>query len=155
LPRTVSARLLLLYAAVVLILTVPPIAHHRASYWGGEPWWTEIEFVPFTIDVSSFMLNIIMFMPFGALVALVWPRADSYWRILGYGLAASIGIETVQLILNLTVHTRRTVDINDIISNVLGALAGLALLRLALPRREQRITIGRRESRRRGGHASR
>jgi glycopeptide antibiotics resistance protein len=148
LPRTVSARLLWLYAVIVLALTVLPIAQHRPAYWGGTPWWTAIQRVPFAVDVPSFVLNVIMFMPYGVLVPLVWPRLDSYWRIVGCAFATSAVIEITQLVLDLTLTMRRTVDVNDVIANTVGAVAGLALLRLAVPIREHRAMVGRLRGRR-------
>jgi glycopeptide antibiotics resistance protein len=144
LRRTVSARLLLLvYAAVVVFLTVLPVARHRPAYWGGTPWWTSIAYVPFEVDLPSFVLNVIMFMPFGVLLPLVWRAVDGYWRMVALAAATSTGIEVIQLILNLTLGSRRTVDVNDVIANTAGALAGLLVLRLAVPNRDQRALLGR------------
>jgi glycopeptide antibiotics resistance protein len=42
------------------------------------------------------------------------------------------------LVLGLTVGSRRTVDINDVLANTAGALLGLLILRLALPRAAHR-----------------
>jgi glycopeptide antibiotics resistance protein len=84
-----------------------------------------------------------MFMPFGVLVPLVWRAADSYWRMLAVAAATSTGIEATQLILNLTLGSRRTVDVNDVIANTAGALAGLLVLRLAVPDRDRRARLGR------------
>jgi glycopeptide antibiotics resistance protein len=131
------------YAVVVLFLTILPIARHRPAVWGGTPWWSGIAYIPFQVDLPSFVLNVIMFMPFGVLVPLVWRRADSYGRVLALAAASSTCIEIIQLILNLTIATRRTVDVNDLIANSAGALAGLAVLRLAVPDRGQRALIGR------------
>jgi glycopeptide antibiotics resistance protein len=142
LRRTVKV-LLVGYAVGVVAVTIFPITPHPAAYFAGEPWWTMIHYIPFLVDAPSFVLNIIMFVPFGVLVPLWWPRADSYRRVLGYAAAASFGIEVVQLILGLTVGSRRTVDVNDLISNVVGALAGLAVLRLAVPDRAHRAGISR------------
>ncbi len=149
--RATLAVLLLGYTAAVIGVTMFPIEPHPPSYWAAEPWWTMIHYIPFAVDAPSFLLNIVMFLPFGILVPLRWPRADSiggcsdirrqlrwpradsYRRLFGYSAAVSSTIELSQLIMGLTIGSRRTVDINDLISNVTGALVGLVALRLAVP----------------------
>jgi glycopeptide antibiotics resistance protein len=132
--RRVIALLLIAYAGCVVAVTIFPIVPHSPAYWAGIPWWTMIHYIPFVVDATSFVLNIVMFVPFGILVPLMWPRTDGIKRLFGYAAAASTGIELSQLILGLTLGSRRTVDINDLISNTAGALVGLAVLRLAAPR---------------------
>jgi glycopeptide antibiotics resistance protein len=134
------------YALGVLAVTILPIQPHPESYWNGVPWWTMVHYVPFVVDAPSMLLNVIMFVPFGVLVPLRWPRADSFDRILGYGVAASAFIETTQLILMLTLGSRRTVDVNDLIANGAGAVAGLLLLRLAVPQQAHRARLTRRDA---------
>jgi glycopeptide antibiotics resistance protein len=51
---------------------------------------------------------------------------------------ASTGIEVTQFVIGLTLGSRRTVDVNDLIANTAGALLGLLLLRLAVPERRHR-----------------
>ena len=78
-----------------------------------------------------FMLlgNIIMFMPLGFFPALLW-RRWRWWKSLLAGLAASVSIELLQLFVD------RSTDIDDVILNTAGALAGFwvfCLLRLTAP----------------------
>lgn len=131
--RTVTALLLCAYAVAVVAVTIFPISPHPESYWNGEPWWTMIHYIPFVVDAPSFVLNVIMFVPFGVLVPLFRPATDAYGRIAGWGVLASTAIELAQLILMLTLGSRRTVDINDLIANTGGAVVGLLVLRLAVP----------------------
>src|SRR4051812_16558771 len=139
--RWVTALLLVAYAVAVVAVTIFPITPHPPSYWAGDPWWTMLHYIPFVVDMPSFVLNVIMFVPFGVLVPLLWPRVDAFGRLLGYAAAASAGIELTQLVLGLTIGSRRTVDINDLIANTVGALAGLLVLRLAVPLPEHRAAI--------------
>jgi glycopeptide antibiotics resistance protein len=125
----------------VVAVTIFPIRPHPASYWAGSPWWTMIHYIPFVVDAASFVLNIVMFVPFGLLLATFWPRLDSVRRLAAYALAASSTIEVTQLVLGLTVGSRRTVDINDLIANTAGALAGLLVLRVAVPDPRHRALI--------------
>jgi len=133
LRRTVTALLMLLYAMAVVAVTIFPITPHPSSYWAATPWWTMIHYVPFLVDAASFVLNVVMFVPFGVLVPMLWPRADSLRRLAGWAVVASSSIELTQLVIGLTVGSRRTVDVNDLIANTAGALAGLLVLRAAVP----------------------
>jgi glycopeptide antibiotics resistance protein len=133
LRRTVTALLMLLYAIAVVAVTIFPITPHPSSYWAATPWWTMIHYVPFVVDAASFVLNIVMFVPFGILVPMLWPRVDSVRRLVGWAAVGSSSIELTQLIVGLAVGSRRTVDVNDLIANSAGALAGLLVLRAAVP----------------------
>ena len=131
--RRVTVGILLLYAVGVVAITIFPIRPHPASYWADEPFAEIFHWIPGDVDGPSFTLNVIMFVPFGILLPLLWPATDAYRRIALYATAASAAIELVQLVLGVTVGSRRTVDVNDLIANAAGALAGLLILRLAVP----------------------
>lgn len=78
-----------------------------------------------------FMLlgNIIMFMPIGFFSALLW-RKPRWWKSLLIGLGSSVTIEFIQFFIG------RSTDIDDVILNTAGALAGFWgfwLLRLLFP----------------------
>lgn len=85
------------------------------------------------------LLNVLVFVPSGALVVLVAARVRRWWPalvVLGVALLAaySVGIELTQLAL---ARLDRACDVTDMVDNAsgaaLGALAGLALLPAALP----------------------
>jgi glycopeptide antibiotics resistance protein len=123
--------LALLYALAVIAVTVVPVrVHHR---WA--PWWSVIEWVPFQVPPLSFLLNIVMFLPFGVLVPLLWPRTGSMRRLAAWALGASVAIELTQLLLWITLGARRTVDVNDLIANVAGGVLGFVVLRTVTTRR--------------------
>jgi glycopeptide antibiotics resistance protein len=111
----------------VVAVTVFPIRAHPRG--GRAPWWVVIHWVPFEVPPLGFVLNVMMFMPLGVLVPLLWPGAGSVRRTGLLGLAGSAAIETAQLVLWLTLGNFRTVDINDLIANTGGAVLGLLLLR--------------------------
>ena len=84
--------------------------------------------VPFSaqsFDVTAYLLNIVLFLPLGFLLPLIWPNYNRFWRILIFGAALSLLIELSQL-LNI-----RSTDIDDLLLNTLGAMAGYACLPLA------------------------
>ena len=131
--RLITVTIAILYAAAVLAVTVFPIRPRPPGYWVGEPWWTVFHWIPFDVDAPSFILNIILFVPLGVLLPLLWRPADALRRVAVTAACASGGIELVQLVIGLTLGSRRTVDVNDLIANTGGALVGLLLLRLAVP----------------------
>jgi glycopeptide antibiotics resistance protein len=137
-PRRLTVlTLLVVYLLGVAAITIFPITLWPAAHWAGQPWYTVIHPVPFLVDRTSFVLNVIMTVPFGVLLPLLWRRTDSLARIAAYAAWTSLGIETVQFLLGLLLHSRRTVDVNDLIANTAGAVIGLILLRAVLPRAER------------------
>lgn len=136
--RRITTQILLLYAAGVIGVTLFPLRLHPWSYWADEPWWTMLRYIPGSVDAPSFTLNVIMFIPLGILLPQLWPRLDAWRRLALWAAGASLSIEAAQLVLGLTLGSRRTVDINDLIANTGGALVGLLILRLAVPVRAHR-----------------
>jgi len=125
--------LLFLYATAVTAVTVFPI-HVVPAWWRtGEHWWDVLRLIPFVVPPVGFALNIVMFMPLGVLVPLVWPRAATLGRILWVGLATSAVIEFTQLGLWIAVGNRRFFDVNDLYSNTVGAVFGFLLACTLLP----------------------
>jgi glycopeptide antibiotics resistance protein len=88
-----------------------------------------IQPVPFRVDATSFWLNVVMTVPLGVLLPLLLPRLGTLRRIAACGLGVSAGIEAAQLLLNLLLGSRRTIDVNDLIANTAGAVIGWWLLR--------------------------
>lgn len=76
------------------------------------------------VDIEDFLLNMALFLPGGVLFAALGHR----WFTAGlFGFVGSLAIETTQYL----VHSGRTSDINDLLSNTLGCLTGFALAALA------------------------
>lgn len=76
------------------------------------------------IAVIPYLLNIVMFLPLGFLVPLIWKQMANLVRILELGLGFSLFIEISQL-LNI-----RSTDVDDLLMNTLGALLGYLLYRI-------------------------
>lgn len=80
--------------------------------------------VPFSaqsFDVTAYLLNIVLFLPLGFLLPLIWPNYNRFWRILIFGAALSLLIELSQL-LNI-----RSTDIDDLLLNTMGVALGFLL----------------------------
>jgi len=125
--------LLFLYATAVAAVTILPIRVAPPSWRTGEHWWDVLRLIPFVVPPVGFALNIVMFLPFGVLVPLLWPRAATAARVFWAALATSAAIEFTQLGLWIAVGNRRYWDVNDLYSNTVGAVFGYLLLRVFLP----------------------
>ena len=73
---------------------------------------------PFFIN---FVGNIVMFIPIGVLLPLLWKRFDRAWRTIGTGFLLSVCIELLQL------PQMRSSDVDDLWLNTLGASIGYIL----------------------------
>lgn len=88
-----------------------------------------------TEPLEGVVLNILLYIPMGYLLPVLWPSlARGKWmrKILFLGFAASLLTEVIQLILRLGWF-----DIDDLLNNVLGILAGLWLYRNLLTERRR------------------
>lgn len=73
---------------------------------------------PFLIN---FVGNIVMFIPIGFLLPLLWKKFDRAWRTVGIGFLLSLIIEILQL------PQMRSSDVDDLWLNTLGACFGYVL----------------------------
>lgn len=125
---------LAIYLLAVIHLVFFPIEVYPGGYESTGPLWLailkEIQFIPIlTLDIPTFVLNIIMLIPFGVYLPLLNDNVDSVRIAAKYGFFLSLSIEILQLIIEVTVGSGRTADINDLIANTLGAAVGFVLLK--------------------------
>ena len=79
----------------------------------------EINLIPFRDGISlSMILNVVMFMPLGFLLPLLWKEYQSLVRTAIIGFCFSCGIEFCEL------FNRRVSDVDDLLMNTLGAILG-------------------------------
>ncbi len=69
----------------------------------------------------NFVGNIVMFIPIGVLLPLLWKKFDRAWRTIGTGFLLSVCIELLQL------PQMRSSDVDDLWLNTLGASFGYIL----------------------------
>lgn len=82
----------------------------------------EISFIPFQSEgVLTYALNVIMFMPLGFLLPLIWEKYRSMRRTVLTGAVFSLAIEAGQL------FNRRHTDIDDLLMNTLGTVIGFCI----------------------------
>lgn len=83
------------------------------------------------------ILNILLFVPLGVFLPLLWPAFRSWKKTALVGLGVSSSVEILQL------FTHRLTDVDDLITNTLGTILGFALAAWLLRRR----SIGPRQPR--------
>lgn len=83
--------------------------------------------------------NALLFFPLGVLLPLIWRRLR-FWKGLQIAIVLSCSIELVQY-LSRAWGSYRSVDVNDVVLNVLGASLGLGLVSLLRLRRASRAAV--------------
>ncbi|PET97484.1 VanZ family protein [Bacillus cereus] len=74
-----------------------------------------------TAGSTTYLLNIVLFMPFGFLLPTIWPQFRKMKNTVCAGFFFSLAIELNQLLNN------RITDIDDLFTNTLGAIIGYVL----------------------------
>ena len=120
--RAVCCLVLSVYlAAVDAVVGLPSVLYIRFDQ--------NINLAPFAYmfsDYKNSLLNVLLFVPLGFLLPVLWKGFRSFFRTAGFGLAFSLFIELLQL------FTFRATDINDLMTNTTGAILGACLGRLVL-----------------------
>jgi glycopeptide antibiotics resistance protein len=124
---------LAIYLLAVIHLVFFPIEVYLGEYRSTQPIWqqvlNEFNFIPvLTIDIPSFVLNVIMLIPFGVYLPLLSSKVNSVKKAAKYGSLLSLSIEITQLLIEVTLGSGRIADINDIIANTLGAAVGYLII---------------------------
>lgn len=85
-----------------------------------------INLIPFStkIDIIGYLLNVVMFVPLGFFVPLIWKQMDKLSSSILVGATFSILIELSQLL------SYRGTDIDDLITNTLGAAIGYLIYKM-------------------------
>lgn len=91
-----------------------------------DPACNPVPFRGMVSDLKNCILNVLLFIPLGILLPVIWPRFDSLKSVLLWVLCFSTLIELMQL------FNFRTTDINDLITNTGGAALGYLLIRPAI-----------------------
>jgi len=101
----------ILYLNIILKMTL------RFTHPKFDP---HINLIPFNDGFGiQDILNIVLFMPLGFLLPTLWEKYRNFWSTFYYGLFLSLFIEIGQLFVS-----NRVTDINDLIMNTIGAIAG-------------------------------
>ena len=130
----------LLYLTTVAAITLAPLPISRSQL----PRSVDVNVIPalhsvrcFTHDagaperltfcLENLLGNVALFLPLGLLLPLVTARVNGFPKILAVALCGSVAIEVAQL-LSSRIGVFRTVDIDDVLLNVVGACLGYGVL---------------------------
>ncbi len=114
-----------LYVMAVLYITNPGSLYDAVTV-KPEHMADRINLIPFSneIDWVGYGLNVVMFVPFGFLLPLIWKNLGRLPRVAAAGLGFSTIIEVGQL------FSFRGTDVDDLLMNTLGAVIGLLIYKL-------------------------
>ena len=102
------------YLSVVYVLVgLPNVTYIRAEL--------NLNLIPFAgmiDDLKNSFLNILLFIPLGITLPLLWSKFITLRSTLLFGFGVSLTIEILQML------TFRATDVNDLITNTLGVLVG-------------------------------
>jgi len=105
-------------AAVYLFVGMPTLQFMRFDLS-----LTLTPFLPMIADFKNTILNIILFIPLGIMLPLLWKKYNTLRATLLFGFSMSLAIELLQIL------TYRATDINDLIANTVGAVLGYFVFR--------------------------
>lgn len=111
--------LLCIYVAVMIIITY----FSRESGNGGRIDLKIGSSLGINLRNTAYLVeNILLFIPYGFLLALLWKKTNAFWKHFLAGFLTSLLIESLQL-----VSARGIFQADDIITNTIGALMGYLL----------------------------
>jgi len=123
--RTAACFFLGLYFAGIYTVTGLPTIQFTTF----EPKLYLIPIYGILFDIRNSILNVILFIPLGFLVPLFCGKFRSIRQVLLMGLACSLVIELAQL------FTYRLSDVNDLLTNTLGAWVGYSMAKPILAKK--------------------
>ena len=110
-----------LLAGIITVTGVPAIYHFRFD--------ANINMIPMVdifTDFSQYFKNMLLFVPFGFLLPLLWKRERLVEKTVSIGFLFSLFIELIQL------FSFRATDIDDLLMNTLGTWVGYLLFKVIL-----------------------
>jgi glycopeptide antibiotics resistance protein len=128
------------YVAALFYVVIFSYSLH--GYWGSGGIWSMVNVVPLrtilelarpehvTQATRQLGGNVLLFVPFGMLLPVIWARFHRLNQLLLAAVLASMAIELLQLALGLAGLLSRSIDVDDIILNTLGAAFGWAVWRI-------------------------
>ncbi|WCM63143.1 VanZ family protein [Paenibacillus polymyxa] len=125
----VALMLLILYTGLLLywmflgfgrtLRPGPPYSYNIVPFDTIRQYWRAMESFPFRVWGVNLLGNIGVFIPFGILVPIIWVSMRSIGSLLLTIVIALVILEVSQMVLGAG-----TMDVDDIILNVLGVLCG-------------------------------
>ena len=118
--RCVCHMLFALYLAAVCVVVGMPSVTSLTF----DPTIEAVPFISMIEDAKNCILNVILFVPLGLFLPLLWEKFGSLARTALFGFGVSLAVELCQL------FTFRTTDIDDLITNTAGTIVGFFIYKL-------------------------
>lgn len=125
--------------AVAVVTLFPILIDDKVEYFGDLTWYN---FIPFktitqtlqygvtTTAIAQIFGNILMSVPFGIFI-MIFLDKPKWWNMLLFALALTLSIELSQMIIGFAINNMyRTVDIDDIILNIIGTYIGYGIYKI-------------------------
>ncbi|HDR6298750.1 hypothetical protein COD90_22650 [Bacillus cereus] len=128
--RTISIRHFLWVYVFLFYLSLVYKVTQIATVWDISRYetWIRVNQINLTLfdtaGSTTYLLNIVLFMPFGFLLPTIWPQFRKMKNTVCAGFFFSLAIELNQLLNN------RITDIDDLFTNTLGAIVGYVIYRV-------------------------
>lgn len=75
--------------------------------------------------------NIVLLLPLGFLVPLIWNRVSQFKKLIAVGLLSTLSIELIQVLLSVVIgYQYKSFDVDDIILNSIGYIIGVIAYKL-------------------------
>lgn len=110
-------------SAVFVLVGIPNVTYFRPE--------VNLNLIPFKgmmQDLKNGILNVILFVPLGFLLPVLWQNFRRMGACVAFGLGLSLAIELMQML------TFRATDVNDLITNTAGTLLGFLLAKGLTPK---------------------
>lgn len=120
--------------ALFALVGIPNVTYFRPE--------VNLNLIPFkgmVQDLKNGILNVILFVPLGFLLPVLWQNFRRMGSCVAFGFGLSLSIELLQML------TFRATDVNDLITNTAGTLLGFLLVK-GLTSRISAAGEGRREA---------
>ena len=112
------------YLTAVCSATGMPDIYHPMFQWSVN-WVPLVDAVHSPVNyMENSMLNVALFVPAGFLAPLLWEEFRLFSKTVVFGAAMSFAVEILQI------FTLRLTDVDDLLMNTLGCMAGYGLARL-------------------------
>ncbi|MBD3919964.1 VanZ family protein [Paenibacillus sp. PR3] len=132
-PQFILIFSFIVYSLAVIDLVFFPIDVNIGQYANQTPWYKTINFIPIlTIDIKTFVLNIVMMIPLGIYLPLLKSKFNRAASVAWFALWISLSFEVLQMIVRIALGSGRSTDINDLIANTIGGAVGFLAYKILI-----------------------
>ena len=108
-----------------------PYAQYFRQFTNFIPFKTIIEYIQryrngfYNLSIVNLLGNLLLFLPMGMVLPCLFKKLDRFWKVIVYVLIIVVTVEVTQGILRVG-----SIDIDDVIFNVGGAMIGYGIIKV-------------------------